>query len=114
MFMTEFISNVKGRLLGLGAISLCPSGTVHGSSGVSSLSKKLYLHTSRVANQPQTFKKNIALVGIQLQTGGKQFTKPGTKMAVRRCHPWQCDFRALSFGAEREKRILSNQSRAKY
>jgi len=23
-------------------------------------------------------------------------------MAARRCHPWQCDFRALSLGVERE------------
>jgi len=28
--------------------------------------------------------------------------KLGTKMAVRRCHPWQCDIRVLSLGVERE------------
>ena len=26
-----------------------------------------------------------------------RFTRLGTKTAARRCHPWQCDFRALSF-----------------
>ena len=78
MFMTDLTGDVKGGLLGPGAISLRPSGTVHGSSGVSSTSKKLYyLHTtSSAANQPQTFKRNIASVGIQLQTGACSAGKP--------------------------------------
>jgi len=76
--MTEFIGDVKGGLLGPGAISLRPSGTGHGSSRVCSLSKKLYyLHTkSCAANQPSKYKRNIASVSIQSQTGACSAGKP--------------------------------------
>jgi hypothetical protein len=62
---------VKGELLGPGAIGLRPSGTFRGFRTVGSLSKKSYFlrTTSCAANKPLKYKRNIASVSIQSQTG---------------------------------------------
>jgi len=43
-----------------------------------------------------TFVWGAVICAVVLYPLGTRFTKLGTKMAARRCHPWQCDFRVIS------------------